>query len=56
MRILIEVLIDESQWPEDRLEQLKFNLVTGVGAAKEQTTWYRNDIDPDYEYKLTVEI
>lgn len=55
MKIIVEINIDETQWPEDRLEQYKHNLSMGVGAALDQTVWYRNDISPDVDYTIRTE-
>ena len=55
MRIIVEILLDESQWPADRLDQYMFNLRVAVGGVLEQTVWYRNDISPDQEYSIRKE-
>lgn len=60
MKIVVELLLDESQWVEgdrpERLVALQQYMKAAAGGAVEQVIWYRGDGSfPDYEVTTRIE-
>jgi len=57
MRIVAVINLDPTQWEKrpERLNQLLHNTQQAVGGVVDQTVWYRNDFDVDFDVEVTLE-